>query len=115
METLGLTRNELTHRVHYFSNDGANARSEELPYSTGLQLRNKFASWLGLNDGDITGHHDIAHNLQLFFFSDVFLKNNTFSQFSTLSNLIYNAMSDLNLEKVLQYFKILQIVCGGLC
>ena len=49
---------------------------EERTTNNGLALTDHFAELLGLERGDITGNHDMSHNLQLVY-SDVFKHDRT--------------------------------------
>ena len=50
-----------------FSYDGVYCTCEERTTNNGLALTDYFAELLGLEKGDVTGNHDMSHNLQLMF------------------------------------------------
>ena len=76
METLGLTISGLRSKCHHFAYDGVYCTREERTTNNGLALTDHFAELLGLERGDITGNHDMSHNLQLVY-SDVFKHDRT--------------------------------------
>ena len=65
-----------------------------------LSLVNHFAEEIGLKRGDITGQHDIAHNLQLCY-ADVFKKN---SDIKKSLNLVFNSMESYTCGKAATFF-----------
>ena len=75
-ETLGLSLSALKSKCHHFSYDGVYCTHEERTTNNGLALTDYFAELLGLEKGDVTGNHDMSHNLQLVF-SDVFKHDKT--------------------------------------
>ena len=61
-----------------------------------MSLIDHFAEYLGLSPGDITGNHDLAHNMQLAY-SDVFRKPG--NVMGKLIKKAFTIMSDFNTGK----------------
>ena len=96
METLGLSMSALKARCHHFCYDGVYATREERTCNNGLALTDLYAELLGLQRGDITGNHDMSHNLQLVF-SDVFKHDKTGDKgMKKLSKELFDIMTDYN-------------------
>ena len=69
---------------------------ERLHRGGGLSLSNTFAEVLGLEEGDVTGNHDMSHNLQLVY-SDVFKHDRTGDiKIKKITEHVYKVMSDYN-------------------
>ena len=95
-ETLGLSLSALKSKIHHFSYDGVYCTREERTTNNGLALTDFFAELLGLEKGDITGNHDMSHNLQLVF-SDVFKHDRTGDKkVKKLTQEIFEIMADYN-------------------
>lgn len=72
METLGISKDVLSKRCHHFVYDGVYALPEERKgQKGGLSLRKHFANYLDISVDDISGNHDLSHNMQLSY-SDIF-------------------------------------------
>ena len=87
MDSLGLTKSALAAKCHHFVYDGVYATSfERMGGRGGLKLIDHFTEFLGLSPGDITGNHDLAHNMQLAY-ADIFGKDKLIKKtFSTMSD-----------------------------
>ena len=98
METLGLSLASLRQRIHHFVYDGVYGSPDERLYGGGgLSLSNNFAEVLGLEPGDISGNHDMSHNLQLVY-SDVFKhEKNGDKKIQAITSDVYSIMSDYNI------------------
>ena len=96
METLGLSMSALKARCHHFCYDGVYATREERTTNNGLALTDFYAELLRLQRGDITGNHDMSHNLQLVF-SDVFKHDKTGDkEMKKLSKEVFDVMTEYN-------------------
>ena len=96
IETLGLTKNQLSMKLVHFCYDGVYASDEQRIRGGGsLSLIKHVAEQLGLNDYDITGDWDASHNMQLVF-SDVMKANPVVLK---CMNLLCNAMKEYNTGK----------------
>ena len=97
METLGLSMAALKAKCHHFVYDGVYASPDErLRGGGGLSLSDNFAEVLGLEAGDVTGNHDMSHNLQLVY-SDVFQHDRTGDKtMKKITKEVYSVMSDYN-------------------
>ena len=69
-----------------------NLTSERVAGGGGLNLIDSFAEWCGLERGDITGHWDTGHKLQLVF-ADAMKGHKLVS---TFSSHMYDLMSTYN-------------------
>ena len=91
MNSLGLTKSALAAKCHHFVYDGVYATSfERMGGRGGLKLIDHFAEFLGLSHGDITGNHDLAHNMQLAY-ADVFRNKG-----NVVEKLIKNAFTTMS-------------------
>ena len=97
IETLGLSLEGLKQRMHHFTYDGVYCSPEErLHGGGGLSLCDKFGELLGLQPGEISGNHDMSHNLQLAY-SDVFNHDRKGDKkMKKIINDVYSVMSDYN-------------------
>ena len=69
---------------------------EERTTNNGLALTDYFAELLGLEKGDVSGNHDMSHNLQLVF-SDVFKHDKTGDKkIKKLTQEVFEIMADYN-------------------
>lgn len=101
-ETLGASNDTLAQKVKHFTYDGVYCTQEERAYGGGsLSLINYFAEEIGLQRGDVTGQHDLGHNLQLSY-GDVFKKN---VHIKKTLNLIYNSMKSYTCGKAAAFFQ----------
>ena len=92
METLGISKEVLSKRCHHFVYDGVYASSEERKGNRGgLSLRHQFAKYLDISVEDITGNHDLSHNMQLSY-SDIF-KDGSDGPNNSLIKEVFNIMS----------------------
>lgn len=97
MDSLGLTKSGLAAKCHHFVYDGVYATSLEREGGRGgLKLIDHFAEFLGLTKGDVTGNHDLAHNMQLAY-SDVFKKKGNIME--KLIKNTFSIMSDFKTGK----------------
>ena len=75
MKSLGLTREEVAKVFVHAAYDGVySLTSERVRGGGSLNLVNHFAEWCGLEEGDITGHWDVGHQLQIIYFLRVSFK-----------------------------------------
>ena len=97
METLGLGLEVLKTRLHHFTYDGVYCSNEERWTGRGgLSLSDNVARVLGLQPGDISGNHDMSHNLQLAY-SDVFKHDRTGdAKIKKIIDEVYSVMADYN-------------------
>ena len=96
METLGLSLSALKSKCHHFAYDGVYCTREERTTNNGLALTDFFSELLGLEKGDITGNHDMSHNLQLVY-SDVFKHDKTGDkQIKKLLKEVFEIMANYN-------------------
>ena len=97
LETLGLMVDALCIKCHHFIYDGMYCSNEErLHGGGGLSLSNTFCEVLILEEGDVTGNHDMSHNLQLVY-SDVFKHDTTGDKkIEKIVQHVYAVMSDYN-------------------
>ena len=97
METLGLGLEALKTRLHHFTYDGVYCSSEErFQGGGGLSLSDNVARVLGLQPGDISGNHDMSHNLQLAY-TDVFKHERTGdAKIKKMIEEVYSVMADYN-------------------
>ena len=96
METLGLSLPALRSKCHHFAYDGVYASREERTTNNGLALTDHFSELLGLESGDVTGNHDMSHNLQLVY-SDVFKhEKKGDKKIKKVLNEVFEIMSNYN-------------------
>ena len=97
LETLGLSLETLKLRLHHFTYDGVYCSPEErLTKGGGLSLCDNVAKVLDLEDGDMSGNHDMSHNLQLAY-SDVFKHDRTGDpKIKRIIDEVYSVMADHN-------------------
>ena len=101
MDTLGISKNILAVKCHHFAYDGVYATNEERQGGGGLALKDHFADFVGVDRGDITGSHDMSHNMQLAY-DDVFKKDTTVER---ITKEVYTIMDDFRVGKAGTIFK----------
>lgn len=98
MRTLSLSKEEIGRTFCHAVYDGVySQQSERRAGSRGgsLSLMEKFTEWCGLEKGDMTGHWDAGHLLQLIY-GDALKDDNNVNKFN---NAMYEIMSNYNSGK----------------